>query len=138
MFKFIYTVCLAAVLTALWAIQNRTLPFRAVLAAFVIVGAAAAMYLAATTTTDKFDGEYSLQQVLKAAILLAAYQLALFAAFSTGAPLTQAAVNTNVAVIFLIDAAASRTLPSITVALAIAVQICAAAYSLLYSPSFPT
>ena len=126
MFKMVASVALAAVLTALWAIQNRTMPFKAVVAAFVLVGAAAAVYLVASPKEENI----TVGMVLRAALLLASYQLALFAAFQMGAKLTQAAVNLNVVVILVVDALISGIVPKTSVLIAVVVQIIAAAHAL--------
>jgi hypothetical protein len=119
-----FSAAFAAVLTAFWAIQNRTLPVRAALYAFVLVGTLAGLALATLPPDNK---QFTVAPVLRATVTIALYQTALFAAFSTGSKLTQAVVNLNVAVIVVIDAVTIRACPSLTVAAACILQIVGAA-----------
>ena len=115
-----YSAVYAAVLTAFWAIQNRTVPLRGVLFAFVLVGCLAAAALAVLPSSNE---PLAVDVVVRAAVLLAAYQTALFAAFSGGSKFTQAVVNLNIVVIIILDAIALRTWPRVEIVAACLLQI---------------
>jgi hypothetical protein len=117
-----YSAVYATVLTAFWAVQNRTLPLRGILYAFVLVGALAALVL--LLLPDK--NSIAVVQVVQASGLLAAYQAALFFAFSEGPQYVQAVVNLNIVVIIIIDAVRTEVIPSPVVVAASVMQVAGA------------
>lgn len=89
----------AAILTAQWAIVNRSASLEAFLGAFVVAGILALLFLLGMKkTVPTLD---STTVVLS--MLLATYQALLWLSFNYGSKVVQAIVNLNVPIILILD-----------------------------------